>query len=192
MRPIITYSVVSVLTFCIGATTASVNVPKSIPGASEAQLVDSPTDTNSNHLPKLQSDPILDCNYDPKEFNPRGVYYIMGDKPKDFREFDSFALGVYEINGVAWGDASFVTISNQMENGYYSVSGSVKVDQLSFVAKPISDDDYTYRFDGYFLRGGDLSKKRGAVLEGKLIKLKGCIRIAESSVRFRVEYFSQC
>jgi hypothetical protein len=38
--------------------------------------------------------PELICHYDSKEFDPHGDYYILGRKPKKFREFDSLELAV--------------------------------------------------------------------------------------------------
>lgn len=132
--------------------------------------------------------PDLICDYDPKEFNPRGDYYILGRKPKEFREFDSVELAVDHSR--AAGVAVIQTYSNQMYNGHYIVSGSVTKERLTFHAVPFAEEDFEYRFDGNFLRRGVLSdaSRNLAVLEGKLSKSKKGVTIAECEVKFRVEY----
>jgi hypothetical protein len=129
-------------------------------------------------------------DYNPKEFMPRGDYFILGKKPKDFREFDVFELAVDEIDGKASGSALFVTDSNGMQNSYYTVSGRVTKKQLTFIAMPKSEEDFEYRFNGHFLKDKWVytAKKNQAVVKGKLIKLKNGIKIAESPVKFRIEY----
>ena len=131
---------------------------------------------------------ILD--YDPEEFNPRGDYYILGRKPKGFQEFDCFELAVDQINGKASGSAMLQTNSDGVNNSYYTVTGLVTEERLSFVAAPMFEEDYEYRFEGRFLRGGTVSSagKRQVVLKGKLIKLKGSVKVAEGEAKFRVEY----
>lgn len=129
-------------------------------------------------------------DYNPKEFSPRGDYFILGKKPKNFREFDVFELAVDEIDGKAYGNALFVTDSNGMHNHHYTVSGRVTKKQLTFIATPVLEEDFEYRFNGHFLKDKWVytAKKNQAVVKGKLIKLKNGIKIAESEVRFRIEY----
>jgi hypothetical protein len=129
-------------------------------------------------------------DYNPKEFSPRGDYFILGKKPKNFREFDVFELAVDEIDGKAYGNALFVTDSNGMHNHHYTVSGRVTKKQLTFIATPVLEEDFEYRFNGHFLKDKWVytAKKNQAVVKGKLIKLKNGIKIAESEVKFRIEY----
>ena len=129
-------------------------------------------------------------DYNPKEFDPRGSYYIVGRKPKDFREFDGFELAVSDYYGVAAGGGGLQTYSDETYNGGYSVTGLVTTKRLTFVATPASDNDYVYSFDGRFLREGMLADpyRSRVVLQGKLVKSKGCVKIAECEVKFRVEY----
>src|SRR5687768_3370325 len=58
-----------------------------------------------------QARPEFVLDYNPGGFNPRGDYFILGKKPKDFREFDVFELAVDESDGNASGHALFVTDS---------------------------------------------------------------------------------
>ena len=134
------------------------------------------------------SPPDLACDYDPKEFNPRGGYYILGPKPKHFREFDCLELVVDHER--AAGIAQVQTYWRGIYGGPYIVSGSVTKRRLALVAVPISEEDFEYRFEGTFLRDGVLSNARRneAVLKGYLTKLKRGVKIAECEVRFRVEY----
>ena len=134
--------------------------------------------------------PDLVFDYDPEEFNPRGDYYILGRKPKEFREFDCLELAVYEMNGRASGVVKVQTYSDQMYSARYATSGVVNEKRLTFAVTPFSEEDFEYSFDGQFLRGGTLSDagKHRAVLKGKLSRSKGGVKIAECEVEFWVEY----
>ena len=132
--------------------------------------------------------PNLIFDYNPKEFNPRGDYFIVGRRPKGFREFDCLELAVdhEKASGVVF----IQSYENQTYSAHYAVSGLVTNKRLTFVVTPISEDALEYRFDGYFLRGGVLSDagKNRAVLKGRLSKFKGGVRRAEDEVKFRIEY----
>jgi hypothetical protein len=134
--------------------------------------------------------PGLVLDYDAREFNPRGDYFILGRKPKGLREFDSFELAVEEMNGKPSGDGSFETYSKGAYDPYYSVTGLVTKERLTFIATPTSEEDFEYSFDGRFLRGGFVSgaRRNEAVAKGKLTKSKGGVKVAEGVVMFRVEY----
>jgi hypothetical protein len=56
-------------------------------------------------------------------FNPRGDYYILGRKPKEFREFDCLELAVDEINDRASRVVMIQTLTNQMYNAQYATKG---------------------------------------------------------------------
>ncbi len=72
----------------------------------------------------------------------------------------------------------------------YAISGLLTKERLTFVATPVSEEDFEYSFDGYFLRAGVLwnAGKNRAVLRGKLSKSRRGVKTAESEIRFRVEY----
>ena len=130
----------------------------------------------------------LVCDYDVTKFNPRGDYFILGRKPKHFREFDSLELAVGQDG--AYGVAVLQTYSDGTYYSYYAVSGSITGDRLTIVAIPFSDGNFEYSFEGIFLRDGIVSDagRNEAVLKGKLTKSKHGVRIAECEVRFRIEY----
>ena len=136
--------------------------------------------------------------YDPEEFNPRGDYFILGPKPHALREFDCLELVVEGSQGKAIGDATLSTkyFGNNPDyyitsgNGEYSIAGFVTKERLSFVATSESPEDFQFIFEGHFLRSGSVSDAQSneAVLRGTLTKLKRGVKVAESTVRFRVEY----
>ncbi|HXG86020.1 MAG TPA: hypothetical protein VNI84_18515 [Pyrinomonadaceae bacterium] len=197
-------AIIAVVTFSIGIGFVSIFTanrhiePVSVPEVQKVQPVSLFLPESSE--PAYSTQPALEFafDYDPKEFNPRGNYYILGQKPKDFREFDFFMLVTEETDGKAWGSAALGTkyFGKNEEyhiisgNGEYTGEGSVTKERLVFVASPISDEDFEFRFDGRFLKSGRISKagKNQAVLKGKLTKLKNGVKIAEREVKFRIEY----
>jgi hypothetical protein len=193
--------IVALLTFSIGISFVLIfNAFRQTDDVTNFQVPEVPSATF--HLPSppefinsVESTPKFIFDYDPTKFHPRGDYYILGKKPKEFSEFEVFELAAYEWIGMtsidkASGNAIIVTNSNGTENIYYTVTGSVTKERLTFIATPEFEKDFEYRFDGQFLKGGQISKasKSQAVVKGKLTKLKNGVKIAESKVKFRVEY----
>jgi hypothetical protein len=145
-----------------------------------------PVEKPSKSRPQVTADvftPELVCNYDPKKFNPRGVYYILGSKPKGFRDFHSLQLAVDHVRPS--GDADIQTYSD-----YRHFIGLVTSRTVKLISIPASEEDFEYSFEGTFLKSGVLSDadSNEAVLRGRLIKSKGGVKLAECEVSFRVEY----
>ena len=148
---------------------------------------------NRNDAPEQPPppEPEIVFDYDLNEFNPRGVYFILGRKPKEFREFDSFDLAADEdYDRKPMGSASISTYENNQYAGIDAVSGLVTEKRITLVAKPVFEDGVGYRFEGEFLRHGTLWRagRTQAVLKGRLSKTKGGKTIAEALVTFRIEY----
>ena len=190
MKRLIINLTMAAATFSVSAATHLLPAPNhqlsaSGPPATPPASVSNQIATLSNYS---TSPPELGCDYDPKEFNPRGDYFILGPKPKHFREFDCLELAIDRER--AAGVADVQTYWRGVYGGPYLVSGSVTKRRLALVAVPISEEDFEYRFEGTFLRDGVLSnaRKNEAVLKGYLTKLKRGVKIAECEVRFRIEY----
>ena len=184
---------VAVATFLIGTTAHWVydrHEEAAPPPQTEWVRIDYQNRNDSPEQP-LRSDPEVVLDYDPAEFNPRGDYFILGRKPKEFREFDCLELAVDEgYDGKAIGSASISTYENNQYDGIDAVSGLVTKQGMSLVVKPLSEEGVGYRFEGEFLRDGVLWRagRSRAVLKGRLSKIKGGKTIAEAVVKFRIEY----
>lgn len=134
------------------------------------------------------AEPEVVFDYNPADFNPRGDYFILGRKPKEFREFDCLEIAVDEDR--ISGRVLFSTYANGEYDGVDAISGVVTKERISLVAKPRYEEAVGYRFEGEFLREGELWRagKSQAVLKGRLTKIKGGVTIAEAVVKFRIEY----
>jgi hypothetical protein len=125
--------------------------------------------------------------YEPKEFHPRGVYYIIGRKPRGFRNFDLLQLSVdpgrTDLEGV------IQTYSNRGYGGQQA-AGLVTDRRLMLVGIPVTLGDFEYSVDGVFLRRGVLSDTKPGmpVLRARIIKSRKGVRLAECEVYFRIEY----
>lgn len=184
---------VTAMTFLIGTTThwiydrheEAAPLPQS-----EWVRVDHQNRNDSPEQP-LRPEPVVVFDYDPTEFNPRGDYFIIGRKPKEFRDFDCLELAADEgYDGKAIGHAMISTFDGAQYDGIYDVSGLVTKQRVSLVAKPESEEKVGYRFEGEFLRQGNLWRtgRSRAVLTGRLSKIKEGKTIAEAVVKFRIEY----
>lgn len=137
-------------------------------------------------LPQSLSTPTpkLIFDYEAEKFNPRGDYFIIGSKPKEFREFDWLELAMDEIHGQPRGHV--------MIHESQAIVFALITDQRLYVktTSRSEEEGFDYTFDGEFLRGGVVSDAAPgkAVLRGKLTKLKQGRKVAECQVKFRVEY----
>lgn len=202
MKRLIIHLVVALMTFFIGVS-VQLALPESRPSSpdTEPQEVKAPAQNAPEVSAAVNSTspaPEFVLDYDPKEFHPRGTYYILGRTPKVFREFDCFELVVEERDGRASGKATLSTkyfgknkdYNIIAGNGDYTISGLLTKRRLAFVATPKSEEDFEFRFDGHFLRGGWVyaAGMNTAVVKGRLTKLKDGVKVAEREVKLRVEY----
>ena len=202
MKRLVIYLAIASATFLIGVTVTLVT-SESRPSAPDMDLqvfepLPQHVSERSAAVYSASPPPAFVLDYDPDEFNPRGTYFVLGRKPKDLREFDCFELVVEGRDGKASGDATLYTkyfgknadYHITTGSGDYVLSGSLTKKRLAFAARPISEDDFEFRFDGHFLRGDSVSdaRRNEAVLKGRLTKLKNGVKVAEREVKFRVEY----
>ena len=191
MKRLIIHLVIGLVTFLVGVAVSKLTAYRHVTFTPIVREV-APVTQIVSELPEqfgiTLPAPNLVFDYNPEEFNPRGDYFIVGRRPRGFREFDCLELAVEHER--ASGVIMIQSYENQTYNAHYAVSGLVTNKRLTFVATPVSEDGLEYSFDGYFLRGGVLSDagKTRAVLKGRLSKSKGGARIAEDEVKFRIEY----
>lgn len=190
MNPTIRRLLVAIATFLIGTTAHQVfESREEAPAGTEVEWVrvvqQEPTE------PPRATEPAVIFDYDSTEFNPRGDYYILGRKPAGFREFDCLELAVDDNTyGEVRGQIMIQTYVDEMYSATYAVSGRVDNKHIYLVTEPFSANDVGYRFEGEFLRQGELwrARRSQAVLQGRLTKVKDGRTIATAVVRFRIEY----
>lgn len=181
---------VAIATFLIGTTSHRVldshEEASPVPQSESARV----TFQDQDELPLRPQyvEPEVIFDYDPTEFNPRGDYFIVGRKPKEFPEFDLLEIAVDEHK--ISGQVLFSTYADGQYDGIYATSGVVTKQRISLVAKPSNEEDVGYHFEGEFLRQGEVWRagKSQAVLKGRLSKVKDGQTIAEAMVEFRIEY----
>jgi hypothetical protein len=194
MNRLVIHLLVSAITFSLGITSAAI-FKRQYPPQAQTHEARSTSHSLNEAPPAVKAnistpEPNIVWDYDVDRFNPRGVYYILGPKPQAFREFDCLELAVYPSDGKAVGQVLIQIVVNRTYEAQFPVVGLVTEHGLSFATIATSDNQYDYTFDGYFLRTGVLSnaRKHEAVLEGRISKSKNGIRVAEATIRFRVEY----
>ena len=132
--------------------------------------------------------PTLVLDYDPKSFYPDGSYYIIGKKPKEFRELHSFEMWFDPENPQQLGNITAYVVTNTSSAWQNAVFGFVSKRRLFFVTQE-SANGFAYRFDGEFMRT-DTESVEGTnivVIRGKLTKSKKGRTIVERVVGFRLE-----
>jgi hypothetical protein len=114
-------------------------------------------------------------------FDPDGAFWILGDKPADFSDFDSINLnakGLGRLNkpGLIAGATTLYRYKTLV----------VKRDNFKFTTMTVRGVFYT--FSGKFLKGGvygsgDLDEDT-PVLEGTLTKFRDGKKVAEANLKF--------
>jgi hypothetical protein len=130
-------------------------------------------------------------DFDPKKFDPMGAYYLMGNKPKEFSEFESIEIWSEEIESKLSVSVVIHTDANSSYETHYAVFSWITPHRLIFVTSPQSDAGFEYRFDGEFLRTNlaSFAGKNKAVLRGTLTKVKNSRKVSQRVFSFMVEYY---
>lgn len=131
---------------------------------------------------------ILD--YDPEMFNPYGMYYIMGPKPKEFAGFDSFEVVLIGLQDEPGYISVFTNSEKYNSDSTSAVFAFVTERRLVFATAPTDNSKVEYRFEGEFLRTDfdTVAGRDKAVLRGTLTRSKNGRKLAESTVTFRMEH----
>ena len=113
-------------------------------------------------------------------FDPDGTFWIHGDKPADFSEFDSINLNAKRSRHL---EPAGVRALNTLHRYKTLV---VKPDNFTFTTIPVRG--VSYGFSGKFLKGGvygagDLDEET-PVLEGTLTRFRDGKKVAEANLKF--------
>ena len=144
----------------------------------------------------LQTENKEDASYR-YEFDAAGGYYIIGDLPKGFKDFDALIITT-EDYAVATAENGYNDTAIPPE-GYISTTKEFKFVRINIGVKKISwetekKNGTSYKFTGEFIDGepvkytSDLGYEYTdvAVLKGNLIKMRNGKKIAESKVSFAI------
>ena len=199
MRRIILWIAAILITFAIGVGTDRLwwHLPAAPPSTPQAEplAVDIQPQREIVYVPEPALPPpptsnlILD--YDPEKFSISASFTIMGPKPKEFVQFDSFEAMLSGTH--ADENQASITLYTHSGDQYDSEPvkfGVVTERQFFFATDKVSDEDCEYRFDGEFLRT-DFNKVAGkniAVLRGTLTKMRNGRTVAQHEFNFRMEY----
>lgn len=140
--------------------------------------------------PAATPKPHFILDYDPETFNPYGMYYIMGPKPKEFAGFDSFEVVLIGLENEPGYISVFTNSEKYNSDSTSAVFAFVTERRLVFATTPTVNSKVEYRFEGEFLRT-DFDAVAGtnkAVLRGTLTRSKNGRKLAESAVTFRMEH----
>lgn len=140
-------------------------------------------------LPAPTPKPHFVLDYDPETFNPYGVYYMIGPKPKEFERFESLELGIYGENTEP-GDIRIFTRGIAYSDEATALFALVTKDRLVVSTSKTSESGVEYRFEGEFLRRkfSPVAGTNTPVLRGVLTRSKDGRTLAEATVSFRFEH----
>ena len=140
--------------------------------------------------PAATPKPHVILDYDPETFNPYGMYYIMGPKPKEFAGFDSFEVVLVGLENDPGYISVFTNSDKYNSDSTSAVFAFVTERRLVFATAPTVNSKVEYRFEGEFLRTDfdAVDGQNKAVLRGTLTRSKNGRKLAESTVTFRMEH----
>lgn len=136
-------------------------------------------------------DPILVLDYDPEKFTPWAVFYVMGNKPKDFANIDWIELGL--PRDVDDPKGYLFLAAHDTGDNYVSALATfalVSEQRLFFATSRMPNTEFEYWFDGRFLRTdfNAVERKHVAVLRGTLTKTRNGRKVAEHTFNFRMQH----
>lgn len=134
--------------------------------------------------------PYLILDYDPERFSLWAVFYIMGPKSKAFADIDSMEamLSGPQSDGYP-GSITIYTRNGEEYDNAAATFGVVTEQRLFFGTERLGNGEFTYRFDGKFVRTDfdAVAGKNKAVLHGTLTKMKNGRTVAQQEFSFRME-----
>ena len=136
------------------------------------------------------SPPNLILDYDSEKLSVWAVFYIMGPQSKEFADVDSIqAMLNPEVKGYP-GEISLYTHSGADYDNVNANFALVTTQRMFFATEKSNKGDFTYVFDGKFVRTDFdvVARKDKAVLRGTLTKMKDGRTIAQQEFTFRMEY----
>ena len=136
------------------------------------------------------SPPNLILDYDSEKLSVWAVFYIMGPQSKEFADIDSIqAMLNPEVKDYP-GEISLYTHSGTDYDNVNANFALVTTQRMFFATEKSNKGDFTYVFDGKFVRTDFdvVAQKDKAVLRGTLTKMKDGRTIAQQEFTFRMEY----
>jgi hypothetical protein len=134
--------------------------------------------------------PTFVLDYDRNSFSMSAVFYIMGAKPAEFADIDSFEVMLGAMNEY---DPTAISVYRRLGDDYdsaHATFGLVTARRLFFATDKMEKGDFEYRFEGEFLRKDfeAVEGKNKPVLRGTLTKMKNGRTVAQQEFTFRMEY----
>jgi hypothetical protein len=142
-------------------------------------------------LPAATPMPNFFLDYDPETFNPYGMFYMMGPKPKEFANFQAIELALF---GYPPADPGYISVftrdADDNSDAASAVFALVTERRLVFATSQTRETGVEYRFEGEFLRTDfkTVAGKNKAVLRGVLTRSKNGRKLVERTVSFRMEH----
>ncbi len=124
------------------------------------------------------------------KFDAEGSYYFNSDAPKGFEDFENFTVNNKDYSsedeeeyGKLIAPQGFVQAKNEFNFKRISIGDA----QIQFETESVKG--ITYTFTGHFIETGNFNyldaEKAAKVLEGRLVKKRRGVKIAETDAGFR-------
>ena len=140
--------------------------------------------------PAPRPNPHLILDYDSESLSTWAIFYIMGPQSKEFADIDSIET---ELSLESTNYPGMILVSTHNGDEYDNANASfglVTNQRLFFATERLGKADFTYVFDGKFVRTdfNVVAGKNKAVLRGTLTKMKNGRTIAQQEFTFRMDY----
>lgn len=199
MKSVLLFLLTPLITFTLGVgvtrlltKTPAVETP---PQPVVERLTDIPAPDAQSYAPapQVQSQPpaptfILD--YPDKAYGIAATFFITGEKPKEFRDFNFIEVYIPGDRNVNTASISVLEEANKVWNSFNASFALVTERKLFFVTSKGTESDFEYRFEGEFVQRDfqNLAGKEVVALRGTLTKTKDGRKIAEGTFNFYIEH----
>lgn len=133
--------------------------------------------------------PILIFDYDARRLNPDAVYTFLNGNPKGFGKHDYIYIEISRKIEAIENTTDHVGFGISRDDGFEALPASFALvtNNRVFLATGKTSDGFEYRFDGQFLRNGEIAVALGKnVLKGKLTKTKNGRTVKEWTVKLGI------
>jgi len=142
--------------------------------------------------PPVESEPEAE----PEDWGKNGYYYIIGDEPQGFKDFQQLELTTHEWNEKTEKPVAVKPYGEMTANekkfklSWLNITGN----RISFITR--ERRGVSYQFDGRFIDAEEVKYKTAdgeeytdaAYLKGRLTKWKNGKKIAEAKVKFGIHH----
>lgn len=149
--------------------------------------------------PVAEADPAIEPAEEPFDYGESGDYYIIGENPKGFADFENLAITTHDYSeklekAVRVKPTGSLVMKKEFKFAWINILTDRKSKRISFETQ--ARKGISYQFDGKFIEEEEIKYKNAngeeftdyVVLKGRLTKWRNGVKIAEAKVKLAMSH----